>query len=219
MAFPRLAIMPTAPSCEVSVIDARIEQGWTGRLMVSGSRLTFDQMKISAHALFVTTLCCVLSSCGLLKRQDKDDESSERSDSNLIGVVEMVNPEQRFVLIRTESRLSVAVGQEVTAVDAHGVESQLKVTPEKKPHYLTADIMEGDPQTGSLVMVRGSKIAPPKESPPSSEKPNTSDLVPLPIPPEQPPPLLQTGAQPIPPQGPVPEVVPVTEGSLPPVVR
>ncbi len=176
-------------------------------------------MKTRTQALIVITLCSVFSSCGLMKPKAKNDESPERPESNLIGVVEMVNPEQRFVLIRTESRMSVAVGQEVTAVDAQGTESKLKVTPEKKPHYLTADIVEGDPKTGSLVMVRRSKDDPAKGPPKTSEMTTSADLVPLPIPPEQPPPLVQLVTTPIPQQAPAPELVPVSESALPPVVR
>lgn len=179
-----------------------------------------------SRTLFAATLCLALVSCGLVKRFEKKKEADkpEKSESQVIGVIEMVNPEQRFVLIRTESRMTVAAGQEITAVDSAGVESKLKVTPEKKQHYLTADVLEGNPKTGHLVIHRttaGSTTPVPPVAPPT--QPSSTDLVPLPTVPEQPPPLPQAlppiTSSPIPAQPQAPPVEEPSVSSLPPVVR
>ena len=179
-----------------------------------------------SRTLFAATLCLALVSCGLVKRfgKKKEADKPEKSESQVIGVIEMVNPEQKFVLIRTESRMTVAAGQEITAVDSAGVESKLKVTPEKKQHYLTADVLEGNPKTGHLVIHRrpvGSEIPTTPVTPPVQPPP--SDLVPLPALPDQPPPLPQSlqpiSASPIPAQPQPPPVEEPSVSSLPPVVR
>lgn len=179
-----------------------------------------------SRTLFAATLCLALVSCGLVKRfgKKKEADKPEKSESQVIGVIEMVNPEQRFVLIRTESRMTVAAGQEITAVDSAGVESKLKVTPEKKQHYLTADVLEGNPKTGHLVIHRrpvGAEIPTTPVTPPV--QPSPSDLVPLPAVPDQPPPLPQSlqpiSASPIPAQPQPPAADEPSVSALPPVVR
>ncbi|MFM7604543.1 MAG: hypothetical protein ACKO8Z_05020, partial [Prosthecobacter sp.] len=50
----------------------------------------------------------------------------------LIGSIEMVNPEQNYVLIHCDSRPMLNAGVELIALDASGQQSKLLVTPERK---------------------------------------------------------------------------------------
>lgn len=107
--------------------------------------------------LLVTLL--LLPACQLLKRHKvpkpvEGTENSTEGPTYLIGIIELVNPEQKFVLIKTEGRMAIPIGQELTALDATGALSKLVVSPERKANYLTADIREGNPRVTNLVTYR-----------------------------------------------------------------
>lgn len=94
----------------------------------------------------ILSLVCLLPSCKSAKEPKKD------SKVTLIGFVEMVNPEQNYVLIRCEQLFALSAGTELTALDATGSVSKLRLTPERKGRYLTADIVSGQPRVMNLVM-------------------------------------------------------------------
>ncbi|HEY1082664.1 MAG TPA: hypothetical protein VGE29_10400 [Prosthecobacter sp.] len=135
---------------------------------------------------FVLCLCSalflvsVLPGCGLFRKKKKP----EAPKPTLIGIVEMVNPEQNYVLVRCENIPPLDVGTELTALDATGVESKLKVTPERKGRYLTADIVSGQPRVTNLVLIKaGAEIKPPPPSPPPPPTmPSQPTVAPLPMP-------------------------------------
>ena len=70
------------------------------------------------------------------------------------GVIELVNPEQNYVLINCEQRLNIPAGTEIVSQGADGSKTKLKVTPERKGNYITADITEGTPQLRDLVLYK-----------------------------------------------------------------
>ena len=135
-----------------------------------------------------------LSSCGLLKRDKgpelvKGSENSPDGPTYLVGLIELVNPEQRFVLIRTEGKVVVPAGRELVAIDATGAQSKLKVSPEKKQHFLTADITDGQPRVGNLVAYRPGKAVTPPPTPALPANPDQPSAVSTgPTPPVLPPP-------------------------------
>jgi hypothetical protein len=114
-------------------------------------------------------LAAVLSvcSCSLLKKfhpfaRKHPPASAEKKSDRFIGVVESVNPEQKFVLVRTELRLAVAPGAKLEAHSASGSKSSLVVTPERKMNFLSADITSGSPAAGDVVTLpAGSAALPP----------------------------------------------------------
>ncbi|WP_133795682.1 hypothetical protein [Prosthecobacter fusiformis] len=121
-----------------------------------------------------------LPGCGLFKKKDKPKPNGPKT--TLIGIVDMVNPEQNYVLIRCDQVPRIEAGTELVAVDATGKESRLKLTPERKGRFLTADIQSGQPQVTNLVVHRTSGDAPLNTPfPPVPEPPPT--LVPQPVPP------------------------------------
>lgn len=72
--------------------------------------------------------------------------------AKVVGVIEMVNPEQSYVLINCEQRLNLPAGTEIVAQNADGTKATLKVTPEHKGNYITADIKDGMPRVSDIVL-------------------------------------------------------------------
>lgn len=183
--------------------------------------------------LFLLCLLLPLTGCGLFKKKPKETKDNRTGQARLIGVIEMVNPEQNYVLINCETRPSLKDGTELIGLDSNGTKSKLVVTPERKGNYITADIKEGNPTVGSLALqkVRESDTLP---EPPSA-MPETGAMT-LPassapafeMPIERPPPIPEIhfpsrpssgGDLPLPTQPVVPaESLPDTS-NLPPVIR
>lgn len=170
----------------------------------------------------------LLSGCGLLRRGPKPVDGSDNSPEGptfLIGLIEMVNPDQKFALIRTEGKMTVPAGHTVFALDATGARSKLKVSPESKQNFITADIIEGHPRAGNLVGYQPkaqSLPATPAANPPVPEGappvlPPTPQQPPA-IDPAAPPPFSPIPQQPAAaPAGPLQP--PAETGDLPPVIR
>jgi hypothetical protein len=108
------------------------------------------------------------SGCGLVKKglaRKKKPASTDSIQDSYIGVVESVNPEQRFVLLRTDRRLAVAPGTKLETRAASGLRSSLTVTPERKANFLSADITEGMPAAGDVVVLPGQSNIPSLNAP------------------------------------------------------
>jgi hypothetical protein len=90
---------------------------------------------------------------GLHPSQEKAIRTIRVGEAKVVGVIELVNPEQNYVLINCEQRLHIPAGTEVISQKADGSKTKLKVTPERKGNYITADIIEGSPDVRDLVLV------------------------------------------------------------------
>lgn len=172
----------------------------------------------------------------------KSPEDKRVGEAKVIGVIELVNPEQNYVLINCEHRVDIAAGTEIISQGINGTDAKLKVTPERKGNYITADITQGTPQLRDLVVYQIQRDAPPPpttatasgaivpltpvmkadEIPPLDAPfqpmaPMQSTFVPSPAPAQAaPPPLRQAPLAP----APLPEKEPQTDLSkLPPVIR
>lgn len=170
----------------------------------------------------------LLASCSALKNDGpelvKGTENSPEGPTYLIGLVDLVNPDQQFVLIRTEGAVKIPPGDQIITLDATGAQAKLKVTPEKKQNFLTADIIEGRPRVGNLVIHRpGQQAAKPAPPVPPAPEPASATTAVTSGPAASIPatPTLDaalspaTGSQPLPSTN-VPGSAP---GSLPPVIR
>jgi hypothetical protein len=94
----------------------------------------------------------------------KGTEDKRIGEAKVIGVIEMVNPEQNYVLINCEQRVDIPAGTEIISQGVNGSNAKLRVTPERKGNYITADITQGAPQLRDLVVYqvkRGESAAPP----------------------------------------------------------
>ncbi len=132
-----------------------------------------------------------LSSCsyflGMLAPHKKPN--NRVGEAKVVGVIELVNPEQSYVLINCEQRLNIPAGTELIAQTADGSKSKLKVSPERKGNYITADITEGTPQVRDLVLYQV------KAGDPTSH-PSTTPAAPTTSPPITLTPIMQADAIP-----------------------
>lgn len=87
---------------------------------------------------------------GLFKKKPSKD--NRVGEAKVVGVIELVNPEQNYVLINCEQRLHIPAGTEVISQKADGSKTKLKISPERKGNYITADIIEGSPDVRDLVL-------------------------------------------------------------------
>ncbi len=110
--------------------------------------------------LLLLPLCLLIPSCASKKKKPVPT-----GQATLIGMIEMVNPEQNYVLIRCEQMPEISAGTELTSVSADGKKSKLALSPERKGHYLTADIKEGQPTVSSLVLLASRTAVPPAPAP------------------------------------------------------
>jgi len=102
-----------------------------------------------------------LSSCTYLENKfgslipsKKSAEDKRIGEAKVIGVIELVNPEQNYVLINCEQRVDIPAGTEIISQGVNGSDAKLKVTPERKGNYITADITQGMPQLRDLVVYK-----------------------------------------------------------------
>jgi len=114
---------------------------------------------LRAAALFVLVNT---TGCGMMQHyteklsqigRKKSKSENKAPEEIVLGVIEMVNPEQRFVLIRVESSFGVNAGTVLETRTASGTKTKLVVSPEKKSNFVSADIMEGYPQQGETVVI------------------------------------------------------------------
>lgn len=156
------------------------------------------RMRRLFYAALALIACLSLPSCSLIgaglrkipwKKKKAPADSKDNNFTQVIGVVEMVNPEQKFVLIRTQTRMTISAGQELSAMDGFGGFARLKVTPEKKQDFLTADIVDGNPRAGNVVMFKPNMKTVPPATPNQPPGPNSPPFSPPPELPVQPMPL------------------------------
>ena len=91
------------------------------------------------------------SGCGLLRRKKKPQPKGEEIARVVIGRVEMVNPEAKFALIHTFFRTALPAGAVLVSANDLGDTAQMKLSPEHKGIFLTADITSGEPAKGEPV--------------------------------------------------------------------
>lgn len=114
-----------------------------------------------------------------IKSQKSSLEKSIR-EAKVIGVIEMVNPEQNYVLINCEHQVDIPAGTEIISQGVNGTNGKLKVTPERKGNYITADIVEGSPQVRDLVIYKvESSFEPEQPAQPQTAPVATGPVAPL----------------------------------------
>lgn len=174
----------------------------------------------------------------------KDSKNNRMGEAKVIGVIELVNPEQNYVLINCEQRLNIPAGTEIVAQGPDGAKTKLKVSPERKGNYITADITEGAPLLRDLVLyqvkpgelataAQGAAPAPAVSGPPVQLTPvMQADVIPPLDAPFQPMAPVKAAPAPVPPpvtNAPAPAPPPATPpekpenapdlSKLPPVIR
>lgn len=151
------------------------------------------------------TLLLSLSSCStmnhlLQKRLGKSSKTAvpREPKNQIIGTIEMINPEQHFVLVKTSYRMALSPGTKLETLAANGLKAVLTVTPEHKMNFISADITEGFPQQGDTVILPATIKPPDAAVQPGGDQPppldNLPPIVDLPLPLNQlPPPITPSG--------------------------
>lgn len=113
-----------------------------------------------------------LTGCGtfergwaFLKGKPKEDGVATAARETVIGIVESVNPEQKFVLVRMDVRMAVAAGTRMETRPQKGMKAVLMATPERKQSFVSADIVDGFPAPGDLVVMPPGVEPPPVSAP------------------------------------------------------
>ncbi|MES2594421.1 MAG: hypothetical protein V4662_03745 [Verrucomicrobiota bacterium] len=178
-------------------------------------------MNRAFHMLLLTGFLLVITGC----KSKPKPKAEPTGQATLIGIIEMVNPEQNYVLIRCEPMPSISPGTELIALSSTGTKSKLVLTPEKKGYYVTADIKEGRPEVHHLVLLQRSQapatdplITPPKTTvtPSAAAQSSSSPSIPY-----QPMPSLPdftpatSGSPAPPPQAPTPADPPKSQPQAP----
>ncbi|MCE9519304.1 MAG: hypothetical protein K8R87_07115 [Verrucomicrobia bacterium] len=136
--------------------------------------------------ILLLTMPLLLGSCGLLAKhlgkKAKPDKDAGTKDVS-IGIIELVNPEQGFVLVRTDMKLNLQPGSKLETRPITGFRSVLTVSPEQKLNFLSADITSGFPQKGEAVVMphqagATATTATPPPLPPSAPSVPASNLPP-----------------------------------------
>lgn len=152
------------------------------------------------------TLLLSLSSCGTMNHllqthlgKRSKTAAPQEPKNQIIGTIEMINPEQHFVLVKTSYRMALAPGTKLETLAANGLKAVLTVTPEHKMNFISADITEGFPQQGDTVILPAPIKSTDAPAQPGSDQPPPIDapppIVDLPLPVDQlPPPIVPSGA-------------------------
>jgi len=112
-------------------------------------------------------LAMTVSGCGLFRKKPKPPPPA--SPRVLIGTVHMTNPALNFALIQTPGRASIPEGADLISSNEGGETSRMKVSPERKGVFMTADIVSGEPQKGDAVIwLRGESAAAPVVAEPAT---------------------------------------------------
>lgn len=163
-------------------------------------------------ALLLTSLAVFSSGCGLAKRglaatglgnskknREKGEERKIDGTRDLfVGTIESVNPEQQFVLVRIEQRLAIAAGTQLETRTSSGLRARLVAGSERKLNFLAADIVDGLPHAGDMVVLpAGSPAFVPPGTPSTPGAPATPGKL-EPILTTQPPPSTGTFSSPLP---------------------
>lgn len=137
-------------------------------------------VRITFTRFLAVLLLLPCGSCGtvrnLMAKREKPSKQDKKDDGKrdtVIGTIELVNPEQKFVLIRAQGRYIIQPGTKLHALSESGLKSVLQISPESKQTFLSADILEGFPKQGQTVIV---PYDPTAEATASSPAPVATDV-------------------------------------------
>ena len=93
----------------------------------------------------------------LLAQMEKQNASGPmKPQEKVVGTIHLVHAAGKFVLIKQLLRVEMAAGTELICQRPNGTPAaKLRLSPEQKERYLTADILEGIPAAGDLVLLYG----------------------------------------------------------------
>ncbi|MDF1753254.1 MAG: hypothetical protein P1U89_10800 [Verrucomicrobiales bacterium] len=114
---------------------------------------------------FVLTGCKTTPAAKFAEGKDKKAAQNQKAEPEKklpvaqsfqisIGTVHMVDQVGKFVLVKSNRATSLEPGTEIVSYGPDSrVTSNLKVSPARKGAYLTADLVQGTPSVGDIVMM------------------------------------------------------------------
>ena len=108
--------------------------------------------------LFHIAIClclCLAAGCASKPQKSKKDANPQKTASapvhRLVGTIVMVNTEQNFVLIDTDTSAPAEDGTALKSFSNGTETGVLTVSPQHRPPFMIADIVSGSPQKGDQV--------------------------------------------------------------------
>jgi hypothetical protein len=110
--------------------------------------VSFTEMKLRFFAALIFFAAVCVLACGCAHQQKKMPAPLHRQ----LGVIVLVNEDERFVLIDTGMEVEPQPGQALKSFTDGQESGVLTVSPERKAQFVTADIVQGAPQKGDTVV-------------------------------------------------------------------
>jgi hypothetical protein len=140
------------------------------------------------RVLLIVLVSGVLANCGLLgktfAKDGKDDTKKEESAEaelppvRLVGEIASLHREEGFVLIHRYAQGNFGKDGLLSSMSPDGTTASLRLTGERLGRYFAADIQEGSPSQGDLVIARRLPAEAVAPSSPVPEMPKTNENTP-----------------------------------------
>ena len=119
--------------------------------------LQLHRVQVTARISFLVLFALFGSGCKSLDNGEKNEEQQTQQPSGMkipVGMIHMVDPEGRFVLIRSSRTFQVESGTRMTSYAGDGsVTGIFEVSTARKGAFLTADVLQGTPKKGEQVLM------------------------------------------------------------------
>lgn len=115
------------------------------------------QVQAAAKICLCSLVTLLLFGCKTLTK-DKGEKSDAAQQPGVmkipVGTIHMVDPQGRFVLVRSSRTFQVESGTRMTSYASDGtVTGIFEVSPARKGAFLTADLLQGTPKSGEQVLM------------------------------------------------------------------
>lgn len=120
-----------------------------------GREATRRRPGTGARSLFAWLALLLALPCGGCSSTPEPPED-QSGRARMIGLIEMVRPNDRFVLIRSLAAVPEPAGTELHSYSRDGTETgRLRLSAERRRSMLTADVLSGNPSDGDYAVIPG----------------------------------------------------------------
>lgn len=114
-------------------------------------------MQAAAKICLYSVVALFAFGCKTIQKDtdEKADQATQPGGMKIpVGTIHMIDPQGRFVLIRSSRTFRVDSGTRMTSFASDGTETGIfEVSPARKGAFLTADILQGTPKSGEQVLM------------------------------------------------------------------
>ncbi len=113
------------------------------------------KVQASARISLISLVVLSLFGCKTLEKDgEKEPEQPAQVMKIPVGMIHIVDPEGRFVLVRSSRTFQVESGTRLTSYAGDGtITGIFEVSTARKGAFLTADILQGTPRKGEQVLM------------------------------------------------------------------